>query len=263
MSISEVVLIFSYVSTNLLVPVSALSVSVISHQRASITMSSIENFNRLDTSAKERRWMNKLRGRGKTKFGWREGGNQYKGIFIKQGDHELSTNYANSNFKLFIFNSKHFLQIKFCDIKTIYAQFAASIFMEHFEEKYKYPGNNTYWGKNTYIHQGIIQKRSASGSQMLLYIEIFFRNVVLIWKCQKWSLNRGTLVLATAIYQTKCPFTVQSALFCSSGCCPLIQDYSLSIYWRKMFNIFQIHQWYILNLERNREWTWSISKRFK
>ena len=68
-SISEVVLIFSYVSTNLLVLVSALSVSVISHQRASITMSSIENFNRLDTSAKERRRMNKQKGRGKTKFG--------------------------------------------------------------------------------------------------------------------------------------------------------------------------------------------------
>ena len=33
--------------------------------------------------------------------------------------------------------------MKFCDIKTIYAQFAGSIFMENFEEKYIYPGNNT------------------------------------------------------------------------------------------------------------------------
>ena len=42
---------------------------------------------------------------------------------------------------------------------------------------------------------------------------IFFQNFILIWKCQKWSLNRGTLVSATAIYQTKCPFIVLSALF--------------------------------------------------
>ena len=35
----------------------------------------------------------------------------------------------------------------------------------------------------------------------------------MIWKCQKWSLNRGTLVLATAICQTKCPITVLCALF--------------------------------------------------
>ena len=38
-------------------------------------------------------------------------------------------------------------------------------------------------------------------------------NFILIRKCHKWFLNRGTVVLATTIYQTKCPFTVLSALF--------------------------------------------------
>ena len=51
------------------------------------------------------------------------------------------------------------------------------------------------------------------GSRMLPSLVIFYWNFILIWKCQKWSLNRGTIVLATTIYQTKCPFTVLSALF--------------------------------------------------
>ena len=42
---------------------------------------------------------------------------------------------------------------------------------------------------------------------------IFLHNFILIWKYQKWSLNRGTFAQATAIYQTKCLFTVPSALF--------------------------------------------------
>ena len=42
---------------------------------------------------------------------------------------------------------------------------------------------------------------------------IFLHNFILIWKYQKWSLNRGTFAPATAIYQTKCLFTVPSALF--------------------------------------------------
>ena len=61
--------------------------------------------------------------------------------------------------------------------------------------------------------QGIIQKKSASGSWTLPCLVIFFQGLILIWKCQKWSLNRGTLVSATAIYQIKCPFTVLSAPF--------------------------------------------------
>ena len=60
---------------------------------------------------------------------------------------------------------------------------------------------------------GTIQKKSASGSRILPCLKIFFRNFILIWKCQKWSLNRGTLVSATAIYQMKCTFTVLSTLF--------------------------------------------------
>ena len=48
---------------------------------------------------------------------------------------------------------------------------------------------------------------------MLPCLAIFCRNFILIWKCQKWSLNRGTLVSATAIFQTKCPITVLRALF--------------------------------------------------
>ena len=62
---------------------------------------------------------------------------------------------------------------------------------------------------------------------MLPCLTIFFRNFILIWKFQKWSLNRGTLVPTTGIYQTKCPFAVISVLFCSSRCCPMILDYSL------------------------------------
>ena len=41
----------------------------------------------------------------------------------------------------------------------------------------------------------------------------FFFNFILNWKCRKCSLNRGTLVSATATYQMKCPFTVLNALF--------------------------------------------------
>ena len=40
-------------------------------------------------------------------------------------------------------------------------------------------------------------------------------------------LNMCTLVPATAIYQTKCLCLALSALFCSSGCCPMILHYSL------------------------------------
>ena len=82
-------------------------------------------------------------------------------------------------------------------------------------------------------YQGIIQKKSASGCRMLPCLMTFIRNFILIWKCKKWYLNRGTLVYATAIYQSKCLFMVLSALFCalfcSSRCCLIILDYSLSI----------------------------------
>ena len=62
--------------------------------------------------------------------------------------------------------------------------------------------------------QGIIQTKSVSGSRMLPCLVIFFQGLILIWKCQKWSLNRSTLVSsATAIYQIKCPFTVLGAPF--------------------------------------------------
>ena len=67
--------------------------------------------------------------------------------------------------------------------------------------------------QKSYGFQGIIQKKSVSGSRTLPCLLIFFRNFILIWKYQKGSLNRGTLVSATAIYQTRCPFTVLSALF--------------------------------------------------
>ena len=87
-----------------------------------------------------------------------------------------------------------------------------------------------YWGitfKENLYSQIIIQQKSTSGSRTLPCLVIFFQGLILIWKYQKWSLNRGTLVSATAIYQTKCPFTVLRALFCSSGHCPMILDYSL------------------------------------
>ena len=56
--------------------------------------------------------------------------------------------------------------------------------------------------------QGIIYKKSASGSRTLHCLLIFFQSPILIWKFQKRSLNRGTLVPAPAIYQTKGPFSV-------------------------------------------------------
>ena len=56
--------------------------------------------------------------------------------------------------------------------------------------------------------QGIIYKKSASGSRTLHCLLIYFQSPILIWKFQKRSLNRGTLVPAPAIYQTKCPFLV-------------------------------------------------------
>ena len=42
--------------------------------------------------------------------------------------------------------------------------------------------------------QGIIQKKSASDSRMLPCLITFIWNFILIWKCRKWCLNRGTLV---------------------------------------------------------------------
>ena len=63
--------------------------------------------------------------------------------------------------------------------------------------------------------QGIIQKKSASSSQMLPCLRIFFRNFILIFilNMPKMVFNRGTLVSPTAVYQMKCPFTVLSGFF--------------------------------------------------
>ena len=70
------------------------------------------------------------------------------------------------------------------------------------------------WKQNGFINLlGIIQKKSASRSQTLPCLMIFFQNFILIWKCQKVSLSRGTLVWITAIYETNRPFRVLSALF--------------------------------------------------
>ena len=61
--------------------------------------------------------------------------------------------------------------------------------------------------------QGTIQKKSAFGCWMLPCLVIFLRNFILIRKCEKLFLNRGNLVSATVICQTKCLFTVLSVLF--------------------------------------------------
>ena len=63
------------------------------------------------------------------------------------------------------------------------------------------------------MFNGIIQKKSVSGSKMLPCLVIFFK--ISFWSkiAKKWFLNRGTLISATAIYQTKYPFQVLSALF--------------------------------------------------
>ena len=61
--------------------------------------------------------------------------------------------------------------------------------------------------------QCIIYKKSASGSRTLPCLVIFFQSLILIRKYRKCSLNKGTLVPASAIYQRKYPFTVFNALF--------------------------------------------------
>ena len=72
---------------------------------------------------------------------------------------------------------------------------------------------NRNWFLRLLKCQGIIQKKSVSGSWMLPCHMIFFGNFIWIWKCQKWYLNKGTLVSETVIYWMKCPFTFLSALF--------------------------------------------------
>ena len=62
-------------------------------------------------------------------------------------------------------------------------------------------------------NQGIIQKKSASRSRMLPSLMIFLLKFYFDIKMPKWSINGGSVVLATTIYQTKCPFTILSALF--------------------------------------------------
>ena len=68
--------------------------------------------------------------------------------------------------------------------------------------------------------QGKIQKKSVSGSRTLSCLKILFQSSIFIWKWQKRSLNRSTLVPALAIYQTKCSFLVFPML-------PYDLDYSL------------------------------------
>ena len=78
-----------------------------------------------------------------------------------------------------------------------------------------------------------------SGIWTLPCFKNFFWNFILIWKCQKWSLNRVTLL---SIYQ-QLPFTKRSALFYNSvhalyfrfQMLPyMILDYSLSVFLKKL-----------------------------
>ena len=64
--------------------------------------------------------------------------------------------------------------------------------------------SNIYYSK--IYHKGT-SKSNSSTPYLLMWQEInFFQSPILISKNQKCSLNRGTLVPAPAIYQTKCPF---------------------------------------------------------
>ena len=56
------------------------------------------------------------------------------------------------------------------------------------------------------VYQGIIQKKSASGSRTLPFPQEFFLKFYFDLKMLKLYLNRCILVSATATYQTKCPF---------------------------------------------------------
>ena len=82
------------------------------------------------------------------------------------------------------------------------------------DEKKRYKSNpliqtliyrsNIYYSK--IYHKGT-SKSNSSTPYLLMWQEInFFQSPILISKNQKCSLNRGTLVPAPAIYQTKCPF---------------------------------------------------------
>ena len=98
----------------------------------------------------------------------------------------------------------------------------------------------------SYIYEGIIQKKSASGSWTLPCLVIFFQNFILIRKCQKWSLNRGTLVSTTAIYQTKCPFTVLSALFSSQSALFISKKTCITLNIKTVSKHFYSPQFYII-----------------
>ena len=78
----------------------------------------------------------------------------------------------------------------------------------------------------SYSSQGIILKKSASGSWMLPCLTIFFSKLYFDLKMPKMVFKQWYLSISN---QTKSPFTILSAFFCSSGCCPMILDYSLAV----------------------------------
>ena len=119
-----------------------------------------------------------------------------------------------------IFKFKYLKKIAW--ISKIKAELASSIYSHniltyllfiHFVGMEKAHCSRSNFFEKELLSQRTIQKKSASGCRTLPCLVIYFRNFILIWKCWKCSLNRGTLVSATVIYQTKCPFTVLSALF--------------------------------------------------
>ena len=90
------------------------------------------------------------------------------------------------------------------------------------------------------LWQEIMYKKPVSGCGKLtcfvIFFFFFFWSLILIWICKKFSLNRGTLVPATAIKQTKCPFSVFGMLPCDSGLFPV---WTMYFRHRYSFNLFR------------------------
>ena len=105
--------------------------------------------------------------------------------FFRLSSGETTTNVKDSTLTVFFF------------ILSTWRNYSSLLFCKHSLRLFNFSLILSSSGELLSSDQGIIQKKSASGSRTLPCLVIFFRNFILIWKCQKWYLNRGTLVLVT------------------------------------------------------------------
>ena len=108
-------------------------------------------------------------------------------LFFRLSSWETTTNVKDSTLTVFFFilsTWRNYSSLLFCKHSLRLRLFNFSLILSSS-------------GELLSSDPGIIQKKSASGSRTLPCLVIFFRNFILIWKCQKWYLNRCTLVLVT------------------------------------------------------------------